>query len=76
MSVSSTPLGRRSNSGAPTSASNAWMLRDRAGWVMCERGGGPPEVAVLGDGDEVTETTQLHVMPPRHGDDENNALDT
>ena len=34
MSVGSTPVRRRSNNGAPTSDSNAWMLRDNAGWVM------------------------------------------
>ena len=61
MSVSSTPVGRRSNSGAPTSASSAWMLRDSAGWVMYDARGGAAEVAVLGDGDEVPEAAQVHV---------------
>ena len=44
MSVGSTPVGRRSNSGAPTSASNAWMLRDRAGWVMYDAAAARPKL--------------------------------
>ena len=44
MSVGSTPVGRRSNSGAPTSASNAWMLRDSAGWVMYDAAAARPKL--------------------------------
>ena len=58
-SVSSTEWVVRRSSSTPSSCSSSRTCRLSAGWATCRRLGGPGEVALAGNGDEVAQSPQV-----------------